>query len=67
MPPNLREYDKAEGRIRQSIAMRCGGLPHHTYDGRDQDLATLRAYHNAHGVPPDGFFRRLWWRLRGKS
>jgi hypothetical protein len=67
MPPSLREYDRAEARIRQSIELRCGGFPAHTYEGRDEDLATLRAFHAEHGIPPSGFFARLLWRLRGAS
>jgi hypothetical protein len=35
--------------------------------GRDEDLATIHAYIAGHGIPPSGFLRRLWWRLRGKS
>jgi hypothetical protein len=66
-PPSLKAYDRAEARVTESIALRCEGFPSHTYPGRDQDLATMRAYHAEHGIPPTGFFARLWWRLRGAS
>jgi hypothetical protein len=32
-----------------------------------EDLATIGAYHAEHGIPPTGFFARLWWRLRGEG
>ena len=67
MPPSLREYDRAEARVRESIALRCEGFGGHTYPGRDEDLETIRAYHGAHGIPPSGFFARPWWRLRSAS
>jgi hypothetical protein len=35
--------------------------------GRDEDLATIHAYIAGHGIPPSGFLRRLWWRLRGRG
>jgi hypothetical protein len=66
-PPSLAEYDRAEARIEESIALRCEGFRDHTYPGRDEDLATIRAYIAQHGLPPSGFFARLLWRLRGKS
>ncbi len=67
MPPDLREYTDAENRIRESLALRGGGLPRHTYPGRDEDLEAMRRYHAEHGVPPTGFFARLWWRLGGRG
>jgi hypothetical protein len=65
MPPSLRDYARAEGRLKESIWIRCTGLPQHDYPGRGEDLATIRNFHAAHGVPPAGFFRRLGWWLRG--
>ncbi len=62
-----RAYREAEARLRQSLALRVGGLPRHTYPGRDEDLETMRRYHAERGVPPAGFFARLLWRLRGAS
>ncbi len=62
-----RAYREAEGRLRESIALRGEGFWRHTYPGREADLETMRAFHAAHGVPPSGFIRRLWWRLRGEK
>ena len=67
MPPSLREYGRAEARVEESIKLRCEGFRAHTYPGRDEDLATIHAYHNEHGIPPLGFFARLLWRLRGRG
>ena len=66
-PPSLKEYSRAEARVEESIALRCGGFPLHTYPGRDEDLATIHAYIAEHGIPPSGFFARLVWRLRGEG
>jgi hypothetical protein len=57
----------AEDRLRQPLALRRGGLDRHTYPGRDEDLEAMRRFHAEHGVPPVGFFGRLWWRLRGRD
>jgi hypothetical protein len=54
-------------RVTKSIELRCEGFPGHTYPGRDEDLATIRAYIAQHSLPPSGFFARLLWRLRGAS
>ena len=61
----MREYSRAEERIRESIALRCGGIPGHTYPRKDEDLETLRAFHSEHGYPPAGAQGRLWWWLSG--
>jgi hypothetical protein len=62
MTPSLGDYNRAEGRLKESIWLRCNGIPTHDYPGRKDDLATIRAYHSAHGIPPAGFFERLvWW------
>ena len=56
-----KEYGKAEGRLKRSIALRREGLPGE-YPGRDDDLQILRSHHQRLGeVPPErGFF--AWWR-----
>ena len=54
-------------RVTKSIELRCEGFPGHTYAGRDEDLATMRTFHGARGIPPAGFFARLLWRLWGAS
>jgi hypothetical protein len=64
-PPSMREYRRAEERIKASLELRGGGLPHHDYPLRRDDLATIRAFHGRHGIPPAGRLRRLWWWLRG--
>jgi hypothetical protein len=64
-PPSLKEYNRAEGRLKESIALRALGLPLHDYPGRREDLELIKRFHAEHGVPPTGFFRRLWWRVRG--
>ena len=61
MSPSLRESGRAEGRLKESLWLRCNGLPLHDYPGRQDDLRTIRAYHAAHGIPPQGSVRRLWW------
>jgi hypothetical protein len=62
MTPSLTDYGRAEGRLRESIWLRCNGLPMHDYPRRQDALATIREFHAAYGVPPAGFFRRLvWW------
>ncbi len=53
--------------VTKSIELRCAGFPGHTYPGRDEDLATIHAYIAGHGIPPSGFLRCLWWRLRGRG
>jgi len=58
--PNLKEYSEAENRIRQSLALRGGGL-RHAYPDRAEDLETMCEFHAEHGVPPVGFFRRPLW------
>lgn len=61
-PPSLREYRHAEERLKESLWLRCNGLPMHDYPGRRDDLQTIRRFHAAYGVPPSGFVRRLlWW------
>ena len=60
-----RAYREAEARVRESLALRGKGIPQHTYPDRGRDLETMRAFHEDHGIPPSGFIRRLWWRLRG--
>ena len=67
MPPSPKEYDRAEARVEESITLRCQGFENHTYPGRDADLETIHAYIARHGIPPSGFLRRLWWRLRGRG
>jgi hypothetical protein len=64
---SMEELDDAEDRVKESLALRGGVLPHHTYPGREHDLEVMRAYHGEHGVPPVGFFRRLLWRMRGRA
>ncbi len=32
-----------------------------------EELEAMRRYHAEHGVPPFGFFARLWWRLGGRG
>ena len=54
-----REYRAAEDRVRESILLR-DVLPNHTYPRRDEDLATIKAYHDRYGVPDVG----LWARAR---
>ena len=66
MPPNLKEYAEAEGRIREGLALRGGVLPHHTYPGRREDLEAMRRFYAEHGCPPAGFLARLWWRFGGR-
>jgi hypothetical protein len=63
--PTLKEYVRAEERIKESLGLRGEGFPHN-YPGRDEDLSLMRSYHNAHGYPPAGTFGRLLWRLRGE-
>jgi hypothetical protein len=63
-PPSLREYNRAEERIKQSLALRGEGFAH-SYPRRDGDLEIMRSFHSAHGIPPAGTFGRLLWRLRG--
>lgn len=58
-----RSYRKAEGRLRESIKCRAGGIWNHTYPGREEDLKTLRLYHAEHGIPERGLLagcRRIW-------
>jgi hypothetical protein len=66
VPPSLRDYGRAEGRLKESLWLRCNGLPQHDYPGRQDDLQTIRAYHSAYGIPPEGSVRRLLWRLTRK-
>ncbi len=63
--PTLRQYNRAEERIRTSIELRCQGLDWHTYPGREDDLSTIKSFHNSYGIPPAGVLKRLVWRLRG--
>ena len=61
-PPSLREYGRAEERLKESLWLRCNGLPMHDYPMRCDDLRLIRRFHAAYGVPPSGFLRRfLWW------
>ena len=56
-----KEYGKAEGRLKRSIALRREGLPHE-YAGRADDLEVMRRHHSQLGeVPPEsGLY--AWWR-----
>jgi hypothetical protein len=65
--PSLKEYSRAEARLRESIILRASGLPMHDYPGRREDLELIKRFHAEHGIPPSGFLPRLWWRVRGGS
>ncbi len=67
MRPSLREYSDAEDRVRESLTLRVGVLPHHTYPGCAEDLEIMRRYYAEHGIPPAGFFACLMWQLRGRA
>jgi hypothetical protein len=66
-PPSMKQYSRAEERLKESLWIRCNGLPQHDYPGRLEDLATVRAFHRHHGIPPSGRLRRLLWWLRGAA
>ena len=53
-----REYRAAEDRIRESILLR-DVLPNHTYPRREEDLRTIKAYHDRYGVPDIGLWARV--------
>ena len=57
-----REYQAAEGRLKESINLRRSGLPNHTYPGRDEDLQTMRSHHEAAGEIPPERGLSAWWR-----
>jgi hypothetical protein len=56
-----RQYAKAEGRLRRSIASRRAGLPH-SYAGRDDDLRIMLAHHEKLGEIPPSTGLYAWWR-----
>jgi hypothetical protein len=56
-----KEYREAEGRLRESIRLRGFGLPH-TYPLHEQDLGTMRDYHEQIGEIPPSNVLRAWWR-----
>lgn len=61
-----REYREAEGRLKESIKLRRGGLSYHDYPGRDEDLRTMRRHHERMGeVPPERGLAARWRRLVG--
>jgi hypothetical protein len=66
-PPSLREYRHAEERLKESLWLRCNGLPMHDYPMRRDDLRLITRFHAAYGVPPSGFLRRLLWFLKGSG
>jgi hypothetical protein len=53
-----RAYREAENRLKESILLR-DILPGHTYPRRDEDLATIKAYHGRYGVPELGLWARV--------
>ena len=67
-PPTVQATAKALERLRLSEKLRDDGLAEHTYDRRDEDLETVYAFAEAYGeLPPPGYFRRLWWWIRGAA
>jgi hypothetical protein len=59
--PSARErraYRGAEARLQESILVR-DVLPSHSYPRRDEDLETMRRYHEAYGVPDLGLMARV--------
>jgi len=56
-----KEYGKAEGRLKRSIALRREGLPHE-YPGRDEDLQTMVRHHSKLGEIPPSTGLYAWWR-----
>ena len=60
-----REYREAENRIRESILLR-DVLQGHTYPRRDEDLQTIKEYHNRYGIPELGLWARAKKLLGGK-
>jgi hypothetical protein len=62
-----KEYSRAEGRLKRSIALRREGLPHE-YPGRADDLQTLRAHHQRLGeIPPETGLYAWWRRFFGRA
>jgi hypothetical protein len=62
-----KEYSRAEGRLKRSIALRREGLPH-DYAGRDDDLQTMKAHHSRLGeIPPERGFYAYWRRFFGRQ
>jgi hypothetical protein len=53
-----RAYRAAENRIRESIVLR-EVLPGHTYPEREEDLETMRRYHQRYGMPDVGLMQRV--------
>jgi hypothetical protein len=47
--PSLKEYGRAEGRLKESIWLSeaGNGLPLHDYPGRQDDLRLIRSFHSA--------------------
>lgn len=70
MSSGAREYARAEGRLKESIALRREGL-RHDYPRRREDLDTMRRYHAEHGTPSSaatlwGLASLLWGSLLAK-
>jgi hypothetical protein len=40
-------------------------LPHHSYPRREQDLVTLKRFHDNYGMAPQGFVSQLLSWVRG--
>jgi hypothetical protein len=53
-----RAYRAAEGRLRESILAR-DVVPNHSYSRHQEDLETIRRYHQAYGVPDVGLLARM--------
>lgn len=55
-----KEYRQAEARLKESIKLRCDGLPGHSYPRREEDLETMRHHHAEHGIPEPSLWMRVW-------
>ncbi len=61
-PPSYREFKAAEGRIKESLWLRCAGLAYHAYPKRRRDLRVIKSFVDAYGLPPEGGLRGwVWW------
>jgi hypothetical protein len=65
-PPSVQATAEALERLRLSEELRDDGLVEHDYPRRDEDLETVYAFADTYGeLPPAGYWRRLWWFLKG--